>query len=61
MALAGLTGYPARVSSDRMLFTGEDLTAMSGALRERLLGTGLAVVFQDPSTSLNPACGFASR
>ncbi|MGO4675496.1 dipeptide/oligopeptide/nickel ABC transporter permease/ATP-binding protein [Bosea sp. 2YAB26] len=55
MALAGLTGYPARVSSDRMLFTGEDLTAMSGALRERLLGTGLAVVFQDPSTSLNPA------
>ncbi|WP_374603880.1 ABC transporter ATP-binding protein [Niveibacterium sp.] len=54
LALMGLVDAPGRVSAERLAFDGRDLLAMRPAERRRLLGRDIAMVFQDPSTSLNP-------
>ena len=55
LALAQLVPYPGRVSATRLEIDGHDLRTMPTTARKRLLGTSLAMVFQDPGTSLNPA------
>jgi peptide/nickel transport system permease protein len=45
----------ARVSSGEVLLTGRDLVAMSTAARRALQGDEIAMIFQEPMTSLNPA------
>ena len=54
LALMGLIDYPGRVSADRMAFDGRDLLAMKDKQRRSLLGKDMAMIFQDPMTSLNP-------
>jgi peptide/nickel transport system ATP-binding protein/peptide/nickel transport system permease protein len=54
LALAHLTPYPGTVSGSIKLH-GQELGDLSEEKRARLLGTNLAVVFQDPMSSLNPA------
>lgn len=62
MAAAGLVEYPLRVCADLVEFDGVPLLqgerrppGSSGRKIQRLLGTRLAMVFQDPMSSLNPA------
>jgi peptide/nickel transport system permease protein len=55
LSLSGLVAHPGQVRADRLEFLGHDLAAMPHAARQRLLGTSLAMVFQDPGSSLNPA------
>jgi peptide/nickel transport system permease protein len=55
MAIAQLIGYPAVVTADRIQFDGADLAAMRPRVRRRFLGSKLAMVFQNPMSSLNPA------
>jgi oligopeptide/dipeptide ABC transporter ATP-binding protein len=45
---------PARVAAGRVLFAGEDLTRLSDTRMQRIRGPGIAMVFQEPMTSLNP-------
>ncbi len=54
MALMGLVAFPGRVSADRLRFDGHDLLALTPRERSRLTGKDLAMIFQDPTTSLNP-------
>jgi peptide/nickel transport system permease protein len=54
MAIAQLIPYPGRVTG-RIDVNGQDLQAMPLKDVDRLLGTKLAVVFQDPMSALNPA------
>ncbi|MEO8856587.1 MAG: ABC transporter ATP-binding protein [Burkholderiaceae bacterium] len=54
MALMGLVAYPGRVTADKLRFDGHDLLALSSRARSRLTGKDLAMIFQDPTTSLNP-------
>ncbi len=54
MALMGLVAYPGRVKADRLRFDGHDLLALKDRERRRLIGKDLAMIFQDPTTSLNP-------
>ena len=54
MALMGLVAYPGRVRADKLRFDGHDLMALSTRERSRLTGKDLAMIFQDPTTSLNP-------
>jgi len=54
MALMGLVSYPGRVSARAMRFDGHDLLALSERERRRITGKDLAMIFQDPTTSLNP-------
>jgi peptide/nickel transport system ATP-binding protein len=53
--IMGLHGNDATTTvSGRVTFAGRDLTTMTPAERRRLWGTEIAMVFQDPKTSLNP-------
>ena len=45
---------PARVASGEVRFAGEALTELSDARMQRIRGPGIAMVFQEPMTSLNP-------
>ncbi|WP_291731804.1 ABC transporter ATP-binding protein [Leisingera sp. F5] len=54
MAIMGLlTDGPLRVSG-QILFDGADLAQMRPAEFRKLQGTGIAMIFQDPMSSLNP-------
>jgi oligopeptide/dipeptide ABC transporter ATP-binding protein len=54
LAVAQLIEEPGRVTADRLEFLGRDPRRLPSRARRRLLGTSLAMVFQDPTTSLNP-------
>ncbi|EJL88359.1 oligopeptide/dipeptide ABC transporter, ATP-binding protein [Herbaspirillum sp. CF444] len=55
LALMGLIDYPGRVKAERMAFDGQDLLKMSERERRALLGKDIAMIFQNPMTSLNPS------
>ena len=54
MALMGLIGYPGRVRAAQLRFAGQDLLGLSDRQRRALVGKDVAMIFQDPTTSLNP-------
>jgi len=54
LALMGLIPYPGRVMADRMHFDGNDLLTMAERERRVLTGREVAMIFQEPMTSLNP-------
>ena len=54
LALMGLIASPGRISAERMSFAGQDLLKLSAAARRRLIGKDMAMVFQEPMSSLNP-------
>jgi dipeptide transport system ATP-binding protein len=54
LALMGLIDYPGRVTATRMAYDGRELQNMSERERRSLLGKDIAMIFQDPMTSLNP-------
>ncbi len=55
LATMGLIDAPGRVSADELSFDGIDLLKMPAAQRRRVIGKDIAMVFQDPSNSLNPS------
>ncbi len=54
MALMGLVAFPGKVRADRLRFDGIDLLSLSRNERNKLIGKDVAMIFQDPTTSLNP-------
>ncbi|MGF1526816.1 MAG: ABC transporter ATP-binding protein [Candidatus Competibacterales bacterium] len=55
LALMGLLPYPqGRVTRGQAWFDGRDLLAMAEHERRQLRGNALAMIFQEPMTSLNP-------
>jgi dipeptide transport system ATP-binding protein len=54
LAVMGLVPYPGRVRADRLTFKGRDLLTLSARERRRLAGKSVAMIFQEPATSLNP-------
>ncbi|MEP7139409.1 MAG: oligopeptide/dipeptide ABC transporter ATP-binding protein [Caldimonas sp.] len=55
LAVMGLVDAPGRVHADRLAFAGRDLQTMPERERRALLGGEMAMIFQDPMTSLNPS------
>src|SRR5687767_1588443 len=55
LAVMGLIPYPGRVRADRLTFAGRDLLTMSESERRKLTGKDVAMIFQEPTTSLNPS------
>jgi oligopeptide/dipeptide ABC transporter ATP-binding protein len=55
MAIAELLPPRAQATSERRLLFGQDLGSLGKGARRRLLGRSLAIVYQDPMASLNPA------
>ena len=54
LAVMGLLPWTARVTADRLAFNGVDLLRLRGSERRRLIGKDMAMIFQEPMTSLNP-------
>jgi dipeptide transport system ATP-binding protein len=54
LATMGLVAYPGKVTADRLNFDGIDLLALSARQRRQITGNDVAMVFQEPMTSLNP-------
>jgi peptide/nickel transport system ATP-binding protein len=54
MTLMGLTRAPNAIIAGEALFDGEELIGASEAKLRRIRGARLAMVFQDPQSSLNP-------
>ena len=52
---------PARIDAGRILFAGEDLVAVSERRLRALRGDRLAMIFQEPMTSLNPTFTVGSQ
>jgi ABC-type dipeptide/oligopeptide/nickel transport system permease subunit len=57
LAVTCLVGDHGRVDAARLELLGHDLRAPDTAVRRGVLGTSLAMVFQDPMTSFNPRAG----
>ena len=63
LATMGLLPWTATITADRMEFDGTDLRRLSGPARRRLIGKDMAMIFQEPMSSLNPCftVGFQIR
>jgi peptide/nickel transport system ATP-binding protein/peptide/nickel transport system permease protein len=60
-AVACLVDDSGRVGASRLELLGSDLRARGTPVRRRMLGTALAMVFQDPMTSFNPTRRIGSQ
>jgi dipeptide transport system ATP-binding protein len=54
MALMGLLPKTATVTAKKMEFNGHDLMRLDMAARRQITGKDMAMIFQEPMTSLNP-------
>ena len=54
LAVMGLLPWTATITADEMTFDGRDLRQVSAQHRRSLIGRDLAMIFQEPMTSLNP-------
>jgi dipeptide transport system ATP-binding protein len=54
LALMGLLPWTATITADRMDFEGRNLLTMSARARREIVGKDMAMIFQEPMTSLNP-------
>ena len=54
LALMGLLPWTAKVTADVLKFDGKDLTTISKKNLRSIVGKEMAMIFQEPMTSLNP-------
>lgn len=54
MSVMRLLQYPGKIVDGEILFNGESLTAKSDKEMQSIRGNEIAMIFQDPMTSLNP-------
>ena len=55
MAMMGLLEGQGRIVADDLTFDGKNLLTISGRDRRKIVGKDIAMIFQDPMTSLNPS------
>ncbi|QGX92771.1 dipeptide ABC transporter ATP-binding protein [Tatumella sp. TA1] len=54
LAIMGLIDFPGRVLAEGLHFGAKDLQQISAKQRRKIVGADIAMIFQDPMTSLNP-------
>jgi dipeptide transport system ATP-binding protein len=54
LALMGLIPYPGIIKADKLSFGNRDLLSMSKKKKRKITGKEIAMIFQEPMTSLNP-------
>ncbi|MCK4708590.1 MAG: ATP-binding cassette domain-containing protein, partial [Gammaproteobacteria bacterium] len=55
LALMGLIAYPGVVTADKLQFDGHDLLKLNPKQQRKIIGKDIAMIFQEPMTSLNPS------
>ncbi len=53
-SILGLVDEPGRIVGGQILFKGQDLTTFAPADMQRMRGSSIAMIFQDPMMTLNP-------
>src|SRR5690606_38390352 len=53
-AILRLLAHPARITSGSIRFEGRDLLKLEEKAMQHIRGSGIAMISQDPTTSLNP-------
>ena len=61
LATIGLLPFPGRVAAGRILFGGDDLTAMSESERAKYRGRRVGMISQEPMSALDPCFTVASQ
>jgi dipeptide transport system ATP-binding protein len=54
LAVMGLLPWTAKVTADRLQFAGRPMLKMPRKERRKIIGKDIAMIFQEPMTSLNP-------
>ncbi|MCV2871165.1 ABC transporter ATP-binding protein [Defluviimonas sp. WL0050] len=54
LAMMGLLPWTATITADVMSFGGQDLRGLSDRQRRKIIGKDMAMIFQEPMSSLNP-------
>jgi len=54
LAIMGLIDHPGRVSAEYLQFENTNLLTLESKAKRQLIGADVAMIFQDPMTSLNP-------
>lgn len=54
LSIMGLVGSPGKIEGGEIVFEGKDLTKLSKREMRKLRGNEIAMIFQEPLTSLNP-------
>jgi dipeptide transport system ATP-binding protein len=54
LAVMGLLPPMARITADRLTFDGRNLQGLEARERRKIIGKDMAMIFQEPTTSLNP-------
>jgi len=54
LALMGLLPWTATITADEMSFDGKDIRALTPKQRRTVIGKDMAMIFQEPMSSLNP-------
>lgn len=54
LAIMGLIDFPGNVAAKALHFDGKNLQQLSNKMRRKIVGADVAMIFQDPMTSLNP-------
>jgi len=54
LAVMGLLPWTAKVTADRLAFDGRNILGLSASERRAITGKDMAMIFQEPMTSLNP-------
>ena len=60
-AILGVRGHNWTITADRMMWDGLNLLEMSSKQRRNLMGSEIAMIFQDPTSSLDPAISVGSQ
>ena len=55
LSIMGLIDHPGRVSAESLQFENTNLLTLESKAKHQLIGADVAMIFQDPMTSLNPA------
>lgn len=61
LAMMQLLPPNARVQARRLTFMGEDLLKASGSQLERIRGSAMGMIFQEPMTALNPVLSIGNQ
>jgi len=54
LAVMGLLPWTATVTAERLAFDGQDLLGLTPRQRRKIVGKDMAMIFQEPMSSLNP-------
>lgn len=54
LSIIKLIDYPGKIKEGQIIFNGEDITNLSDSKMSNIRGNNIAMIFQDPMTSLNP-------